>query len=294
VKFRQSLLGEADKCLRSLQYSIQGPPDGIKGSGISRELGTGYHAGLELFYADVKDGKVRLPSNIDWTKYFDHAVDEMELSISEVPEEHFIWSEKIPDKDRAFEILEVMLHAYFDPDSPKYWPVMPITSSDTSPRWSVIGTEVSFIWADRSLNSLVTGEMGERGGTLDLLLRAPDGGLVAVDHKTAGRAWDRNKHHPRKNNQAPWYVAWLKHEYPDAPYHRFCFDIMTYTGKFERRISDPDERHIEAIGQKAVALRRVLDIIDQGFDLPTNPASTLCSPLYCDHWRYCSSGAAAE
>jgi len=294
MKFRQSLLGEADKCLKSLQYSIQGPPDGIKGSGISRELGTGYHAGLELFYDDVKEGTVKVPSDIRWRLYLAKAKQDMEESIARVPQEHFIWSEKIPDLNRAIEILEVMLHSYFD--NANYWPVLGDTPEEE--RWIVLDTEFTFSYQDQSLNSRVTGEIGERAGTADLVLVSADTmTLVVCDHKTAGRAWDRNKHHPRKSNQAPWYIAamkWMCEDKTPFDHYRFCFDIMTYTGKFERRISDPDERHIEAIGQKAVALRKVLDIIDQGFDLPANPASTLCSPLYCDHWRYCPHGKAAE
>jgi hypothetical protein len=49
MRIRQSYLGQADKCLRSLQYELEAPPDQYR-SGIIRAIGTAYHAGgLQLF-----------------------------------------------------------------------------------------------------------------------------------------------------------------------------------------------------------------------------------------------------
>ena len=127
-----------------------------------------------------------------------------------------------------------------------------------------------------------------------------------VTHNTAGRnGWAEKKEHPRKNNQAPWYVAAYRVMYPEAPAHRMVFDILNYrpptkkepgwSAKFERRISNVQQAHIDAMQAKAQSLAFLVDVaLGAGVDLPANPANTLCNPLWCDHWRFCRHGAALD
>ena len=104
--------------------------------------------------------------------------------------------------------------------------------------------------------------------------------------------WPAGKEHPRKNNQAAWYVSALQQIFPDAPGYRFCFDIITYAGKFDRRMVDPEPRHIEAVDAKALQVATVYRTLRAvGTDLPANPSSNLCSEKYCDFWTICPHGA---
>jgi hypothetical protein len=135
----------------------------------------------------------------------------------------------------------------------------------------------------------------------DLVLQDPNAWIIAVDHKTAGRRWPDGKHSPRKNVQSPFYTGLLQEIYPDAPGVRFVFDVMTYPNKkgectFERRISDPEPRHIEAVRKQAQTFVTLYEKVhvENGLDLPGNPTSTLCSPAYCDFWEVCPFGAALD
>jgi hypothetical protein len=87
----------------------------------------------------------------------------------------------------------------------------------------------------------------------------------------------------------------LRELYPDAPYHRMTFSVMTYAGKFERRISDATDAHITAILDKSMQLATLVEGMRKaGMDLPANPASNLCSEKYCDHWTYCPHGSSLD
>jgi hypothetical protein len=149
--------------------------------------------------------------------------------------------------------------------------------------YQVYGVEVgfNFDWKDGHT----------RSGTMDLVLVDPFGAIIGVDHKTAGRMWPSGKEHPRKNNQASWYVGALKEMFPDASAYRFCFDVMTYAGKFDRRLVEPSDDHIKAIEDKATQVALIFSWARAaGLDLPANPGSNLCSDKYCDFWQMCPHG----
>lgn len=112
-----------------------------------------------------------------------------------------------------------------------------------------------------------------------------------VTHNTARRAWPKGKEHPRKNNQAPWYIPMVRADFPGAHGYRFVFGIMTYGGKFERRIADPGPAHIAAVEAKALQLATLVDgMASAGMDLPANPSSNLCSEKWCDFFELCPHG----
>ena len=274
MRIRQSYLGQADKCLRSLQYELEAPPDQYR-SGIIRAVGTAFHAGLEYYYLNRQKGP-----EYDFDCREQLLEEAVPMAHSTLNEEilkagaGFIWDDKFPTFDAACEAVENMLTAYFE--GGHAWPQ----------DWTILGVEQKF--------ELPFGEH-VRTGTIDLVLRAPDGGIVGDDHKTCNRMWDQYKHSPRKNNQSPFYQAALRELYPDAPYHRMTFSVMTYAGKFERRISDASDAHITAVLDKSMQLATLVEGMRKaGMDLPANPASNLCSEKYCDHWSYCPHGSSLD
>jgi hypothetical protein len=275
VKVRQSTVKD---CLRSMQFSIEAKT--FHGGSV-RAVGTGYHAGLELLYGARAAGLV-LPT-LDEVIAHGRSVfdDTASLTPSHATERerepgHFKWNKTIPDTETAHESIGLMLTSYFNtPDA--------IYPDD----WTVLGVEVPF--------ELPFAYGDTRNGSMDLAVLAPDGGVVVDDQKTAGKRWPENKHKPRKAHQASWYVSAARQLWPDAPYYRFVFSIMTYKGQFERRVSDPEPRHEAAADQLLfdhVALYKVAKA--NGLDLPANPSSNLCSPEYCDWWDVCPFGQALD
>lgn len=272
MRIRQSHLGAFDKCPRSLQYDLEAPPDQYH-SGIVRAVGTAYHAGLEYLYLKrVQSGPVRAT-----------LADIQDMATSALNDEieragnAFLWDDKFPTFEDARLAVSSMLAAYVN--GGHAWPE----------DWEVLGVEERF-----ELPGAVAG-LHDLSGTIDLILQDPNGFVVGVDHKTCGRMWDQYKHLPRKQNQAPLYVAALRELYPEAPGHRFVFDVMSYKGKFERRICDPDDRHVDAVLAKALQVATVVDGCRKaGVDLPANPASNLCSPKYCDWFDVCPHGEALD
>ena len=279
MKVRQSTLGDFDTCGRRMQYSIESP---IYHGGIGRAIGTAYHFGLEWAYnAELQNGvwpDVRMAC-IEAAECLQRTVDLEPSHESEQSKQRgeFKWDDTHPDFDSAYETLERMLHAYWaDPDA--HWQAP----------WKVLATEQGFsqeLWNGHT-----------RDGSIDLVGLDPDGFIFGEDHKTAGKnKWAYNKHHARKQNQAPWYVAALMRMYPDAPGYRFFFDIMTHKGVFERRETIVTPAHIEAVEQKALQVVTLFEgMRSAGLDMPANPASNLCSPKFCDHWDICPYGQALE
>jgi PD-(D/E)XK nuclease superfamily len=281
VKVRQSTLGDADKCLRSLQYSLEHP---VYHGGITRAIGTAYHAALEWAYlAEIQNGV--------WPDYrmaIIEAYERLQASIDMVPSHEsektkrpgqFKWTNDIPDFETASRILDVMIKAYWDePDA--HW--------DREQGWQVLAVEQGFsipLWNGHTGN-----------GSIDLTVQDPQGFICGEDHKTAGKnKWPYNKHHARKQNQAPWYVMALHDMYPDAPGYRFFFDIMTHKGVWERRETIVTQAHIDAVREKALQVVTLYEgMRGGGLELPANPSSNLCSPDYCDHWDVCPYGAALD
>jgi hypothetical protein len=273
VKVRQSTVKD---CLRSMQYTIEQPT--FHGGSV-RALGTGYHAGVELLYLARQHGLV-LPTPAEAIA---HAIKTFDDTSAMVPSHateltrtagNFKWNKTVPDRETAVEMLNVMLPAYYEQG---------LYPAD----WKVLGVEVPF--------ELAWSELGTRNGSIDLVLQDPNGWVVIDDQKTAGKAWPEGKHKPRKAHQAPWYVSAARELFPGAPGYRFVFSIMTYKGKFERRISDPEPRHEAAADQllfDTVALYKTARA--NGLELPANPSSNLCSPEYCDWWDICPFGAALD
>ena len=280
MKVRQSTLGDADTCLRRMQYSIEG---NVYHGGAARAVGTAYHYGLEWAYnreiengvwPDVRMAIVEAQECFVRTENLDPS-HESELSKQRG---QFTWTKQIPDRETAFQLIDTMLRSYWATEG-AHW----------EPPWQVLGTEVGFslpLWG---------GDKHTRNGSIDLVGVDPDGYVFGDDHKTAGRAWPYNKHHARKQNQAPWYLEALRELYPDAFGYRFFFSIMTYKGDFERREVVVTDEHIRAVEEKALQVVTLYDgMRGAGLDLPANPGSNLCSPLYCDHWDVCPYGAALD
>ncbi len=269
MRVRQSILGNADSCLRKMQFSLE---DSTYHSGIVRAVGTAYHAGLESYYLDQSELGPRRPTEFDVIELGPILTAAHQSLNGEIQRagDAFVWDEKFPTLQDAIDTIDFMLATYFTEGH--QWP-----SS-----WKVLGVEQSF--------QLPFGDH-MRIGTMDLVLQDPNDWVYGVDHKTAGRMWDQYKHLPRKNNQAPFYVAALQELYPDAPGHRFVFDVMTYKGKFERRVSDPTPGHVQAVLDKALQVATLYEgMKSAGIDLPANPSSNLCSPRYCDYWTVCPHG----
>lgn len=283
MKLSQSVLSSSLDCMLKAQYTLD-PPAGVKRvAGSKRAVGTAYHAGLELYYLAAMEGRLGEISMEEITSQafatFDKSV-EVDL-YDNTPVDLFKWDDGMPDRDAAIGAIGAMLGEYFVVGQ-HMWPH----------DWPVLAVELHG-------HHEVDGHLHKVGA--DLLLQDPTGWLVAVDHKTSGRRWAEHKHDPRKNVQAPFYTGLLREMYPDAPGVRFVFDIMTYPNKkgecsFERRIADPEPRHIEAVRKQASTFITLYEKVhvENGLDLPANPTSTLCSPAYCDYWEVCPFGAALD
>lgn len=281
MRVRQSTLGDADKCLRSLQLTVEST---VYHGGITRAIGTAYHYGLEVAYNHLIDTGEFPEIHDPRIAAYEKLQETIELKPSHASEFSrqagtFKWTKDIGDFDTATRVLDVMLESYWaNPDA--VW--------KRSDGWEVLATEQSFhlpLFGDHTSD-----------GSLDLTLRGPEGEIAGEDHKTAGKnKWPYNKHHARKQNQAPWYVDALTQMYPDAPGYRFFFDIMTHKGVWERRETIVTPEHIQAVKEKALQVVTLYEgMRASGLDLPANPASTLCSPDYCDHWDVCPYGAALD
>ena len=280
MRVHQSL---RDDCGRRMQYKLE---DRRYYGGSVRALGSGYHKGLEVAYLARQENGYFLPDD-QWRDFLHAAKEEFAMicdgvNTSHVSEEGkerggFIWNKNVPDIESGYELLETMLRSYFV-ESDAWWPE----------RYLVLGVE-------RFFDLPWTGELS-RGGSIDLIMLDQDHDqVIGEDHKTAGRAWSKGKEHPRKNLQAPWYSWAIRELYPDHKSYLSSFSIMTYAGKFERRASVVDEKHINAAAQALFETAAQYQVTRaNGLDMPANPSSTLCSPEYCDYFNICPHGAAIE
>lgn len=287
MRVHQSLL---DDCFRRMQYKLETP--GYYGGSV-RAMGSGYHKGIEVYYLDRQSDGFYLPTNCpigrtNLDELITVARDEFERIVegrntSHVSEEGrersgFVWNKKVPDLETGFELLEVMLNAYFDPDEGGVWPA----------DWDVLGVERFFElpWTERHT----------RGGSIDLILHHPETDtVVGDDQKTTGKRWNEGKEKPRKNAQAGWYSWAIREMFPGHAWYKSTFSVMTYTGKFERRESNPNEAQIN---QTAVLLHETAAAYEvlraNDMDMPANPSSTLCSPEYCDYFSICPFGSVVD
>lgn len=272
VYVRQSGLGSADKCLRSFQYGLEAPEGLLPGGSVQRAMGTGYHAALEMYYQHVTWGPASLDDLVAC------ALNTFHGEVAKIDPSMFKWSKEVADVDMADLKLASMVRAYFE--DVHQW---------TDP-FSVLEVETTFGYGS---------EIEIRGipvrGAMDLVLEDPSGWITIVDHKTAGKKWDQNKHKARKQNQPAFYVGVAELLWPGRPGYRFVYDIMTYGGVFERRISEVTPGHIDAVFEKAQQILTLYKgMRSGGMDLPVNPSSNLCSPVYCDFWSACPQGAALD
>jgi hypothetical protein len=284
-RITQSMLGNADKCLLSFQYGLDKPEWAKPTAGADRAVGTGYHAGLELYYDARKDAPGLNPNA---EEMIDKAVEIFDISTEldlydNTPVEVFKWSEKVPDKAHAHDLIALMTRAYVD--ERWWWPH----------EFTVVETETNMTVHDEHGTPFKLGA--------DLTLLDSSRYVVLVDHKTANKAWDQNKHHPRKQNQAPLYTWAARQAYAelDIAGVRFVFDIIQFPGvktpvRFDRRISDPTPAHEAAVVKKAQDLMALYQAVhvELGRDLPANPSSTLCNPKWCDYFDGCPHGAALD
>jgi len=263
------------------QFTLDPPPGVQRVSGSARATGTGYHAGLEVRYVARRDGTV-LPT-IDDMIGAGIATFDQSLTVDlydNSPVDEFKWDDNIPDQATGHDFISRMVRHYMTEGCE--WPE----------DWTVLGVEVH-----QNVDDPEVGVQTKFGA--DLVMQAPDGGIVVDDQKTAGKPWNTGKESPRKNVQAPFYLRLARKIYPDAPYYRFVFSVMTLPRPkagitFQRLISDP--QHEAAIVKRARAFRQVYTMVHEGagLDLPANPNSTLCNPKYCDYWKVCPYGAALE
>lgn len=278
MKLSQSVLSSSQDCLRKAQYTLVPPPGTKRTASAARAVGTGYHAGIELLYAARHQGETE-PTLDDMigraiTVFNDSTVTDL---YDNTPVDIFLWDDKVPDSKTAHGLIGKMLTEYVE--GGHVWP------GD----WRVLGVEIhGHVWDPYVGADLKVGA--------DLVLQAPDRGLVAVDQKTGGKAWADSKADPRKNVQAPHYLRLLKQLFPGLPYYRFVFDVMTYGGKFQRIISDPAPKHEDAVAEHARQFVGLYEreVVTLGNDLPANPSSTLCNPKWCDFWSTCPFGEALE
>lgn len=276
MKVTQSLLGDFETCGLRAQYKLDRPDWYQMSNGSGRALGTAYHAGLEFYYRNNRKFSVwHKAIEAAWTKFDEEC---KVNSYTGEPVENFIWDDHVPDAETAYKLLTELIKAY----EPHAWPLfMPWTLVSVEERYQV--------------------DMGDfvLDGGLDLVMRDGQGFIIGVDNKTAKKAWPSGKEHPRKNAQASLYVALLQTAFPTAPGHRFVFDIMALPteklpARFERRISDPQQAHVDAAIERARAFAHTYEImhVKAGLDLPANPTSNLCSPNFCDMWSGCPFGQA--
>lgn len=279
MRVRQSTLGEADKCLRSLQYSLEHP---VYHGGITRAIGTAYHYGLEWAYLRQIENGVFPNVEVAQIEAQERLRVAVEMAPSHPSEEEktpgtFKWTSAVPDLATAEYILDHMLKSYWEHEETVWrYP------------YRVIAVEKSFhlpLWNGHTAD-----------GSIDLVIEGPDGEIIGEDHKTAGKnRWPYNKHHARKQNQSPWYVMAMHELYPDATDYRFFYDIMTHKGVWERRETIVNDDHIQAVHDKALQVVTLYEgLRGAGLELPANPSSNLCSPDYCDHWDICPYGAALD
>ena len=270
-KVSQTILNNADVCLRRAEYARHEE----KFFSDQTICGTGYHAGLEVYYLN----RLQNPDEVVPSPAIVEAAYDQAGLLIQAERDHAgprmkwnLWS-TVPEIVAG---AQGMLHAYFSQGC--YWPE----------DWKVIGVEQQLLmpahvagWHQRS--------------TIDLVLRQRESGLlVLADHKSATKPWKRDKESYRKTNQPAMYVdGWERAtgERPDA----FVFDIMTLNGLFERRTAQVTNATIEGMIEKQRTILPLLEKANAGeLELPGNTQSFLCSEKWCDFWDRCPFGAAFD
>jgi hypothetical protein len=202
VRLTQSVLSTAGDCQLRAQYTLEPPAWVRRTAGSTRALGTAFHAALEYFYL-YRTGSPRLDELIGvGTETFDKSC--VTDLYDNTPVEVFNWDAKVPDRETAITYLSAMLAEYLL----HAWPT----------DWTVLAVEHNEWFNDPAVGADVQTKLG-----CDLILLDPNDFVVAVDFKTAGKAWPEHKEHPRKNTQSPFYMRNLRRAFPGhAGYRRHC------------------------------------------------------------------------
>lgn len=279
---RQSTIGTAQTCQYRLTYDLD--PNRPYYAGISRAMGTAYHAGLDYLYNEVLlNGKL----GSEGTMLF-FAEEALNREIAEAGE-RFDWvyqvetkrkAELILDRDTAWSWVQRLLVNYLKEGY--VWPVV-------NGRYEVLATEYSFMLPFEGRDDW------RRQGAIDLIIRDTESGWIhAVDHKTAKAKWPANKSKAHNSPQGAWYTQALwdlilgfgtTWDVPKGI--TFTYDVHSFEGTFQRIDASRTEEQRTATMEQA---RRLADLIDQGGPFIPSPDSFLCSKNYCDHWEVCPFG----
>ena len=282
-KMGQSVIGQGDVCLKRIEYDwFHDTP--ILG-GVNRSIGTGYHAGNAEGYLQRMHGN---PVDVD--RMVEAAVHTFYASIefdeyTQKPVDQFDWTYQ-PSTYRAPQIVLMPEQAAVVVEQlvRAYW-----AGNQWSDDYQTVAVEFSM-----DMDYPGAPEGWRRGGTVDLIL-ARDGQYILDDHKTARKAWAKNKGTPT-NPQAAWYVDMWRH-HSGSTNVTFAYDVMAINlnpedkmayPSFERRLAPRTTEQIEATLEKG---RMLAQLIDQGGPFLPSPDSFLCSPHYCDHWKRCPFGS---
>ena len=277
-EIHQSDINTAEICHLRLSYSKA--PDRVYTSDINRAMGTGYHAGLALYYICRMNGDLA-----DKGDCVSEALSALRREIALADEEIFSWTyqqetarEKRMDLDlsEAENMLSALIVAYFDQG--RVWPN----------EYEVKMVEKS-IMLPLFTDDAHTEGMWARKGTVDLVLQGPDGWHRIVDHKTAKKKWQKNKESHRNTPQPGFYIGALQEVLQDNNV-TFTYDIASWKGDFQRIDAPRTVAQVDAVMSKAQLTAGLLE----GNTFLPNTTSFLCTERFCDHWLKCPYGEILE
>lgn len=285
---RQSLVETADNCLREAWYDLTA---WLPGTSDAAAIGTGYHGGLEYYYAMRRDHPTtalyELHDEYMINEYVDAGLQAFHEEIERAGDA-MRWNDHT--QDEAEEIIEHLIRTYFSEGH--YWP-------DVSSDGGTYRVEAVELKLDAPRPDWLPPGWAP-SMTVDLLLSwTPPGGShpthwILVDHKTSGKRWAERKATARENFQAMWYLIHVADHLGITHAEMSAyFDVMRRDGQaFQRLQTVVTESDIHRAKVKA---QRVALVLDQTFDLPGgpagNPKSNFCSDKYCNYWDVCPWGA---
>jgi len=277
-EIHQSDINTAEICHLRLSYSKD--PDRVYTSDINRAMGTGYHAGLALYYICRMNGDLA-----DKGDCVSEALSALRREIALADEEIFSWTfqqetarEQRMDLDlsEAENMLSALIVAYFDQG--RVWP----------DEYEVKMVEKSMM-LPLFTDAAHTEGMWARKGTVDLVLQGPDGWYRIVDHKSAKKKWPKNKESHRNTPQPGFYIGALQEVLQDDNV-TFTYDIASWKGDFQRIDAPRTVAQVDAVMSKAQLTAGLLE----GNTFLPNTTSFLCTERFCDHWLKCPYGVALE
>ena len=145
------------------RYVVGRPPERI---GVSLPFGTAVHKALERYYRAFADGWIERLSIVQ--EFFE---DVLTVKLAE-KQGLIVFGKSIPDKDSAIVMGRAMLQKFYDSIDLSGWRLVDVELPLTARLFTQTGAPTGF----------------ELVGCIDLLLQAPQGELVIIDHKTAARA----------------------------------------------------------------------------------------------------------